>query len=371
MTISYPYLDLKSLYQRIKPEVDEAMLRTMNSGFYSLGCEVKAFEEAFASYTGVKYCVAVGNGLDAIKLSLMALGVGVGDEVILPANTYIATALAVSAVGATPVLVEPDPFTLNIDPNRIEERITSKTKVILAVHLYGQPANMNSIRKIAKKHKLKVVEDNAQAHGATLNGKKTGSLSDIAATSFYPGKNLGAFGDGGALTTNNLELAQKVRYLANYGQKIKYKNIYKGINSRLDEIQAAALTVKLKYLDAWNRERREIALQYTEGLKDLPNLQIPTFEVGSVPVWHIYPILIKKRNTVKAYLLSEGIQTLIHYPVPIHFQRAYQEWAHLKKKYPITEKIHREELSLPLFPGMKTEHIQRVLSSLSKISTGL
>jgi len=371
MTISYPYLELKSLYQSIKPEIDEAIMRVVSSGSYSLGEEVKEFEKLYAMYTGVKYCVAVGNGLDAIRLSLMALNIGKGDEVLIPANTYIATALAVSEVGATPVLVEPHPFTFNIDPAKIEEKVTSKTKAILVVHLYGQPADMKPISKIAKKYHLKVIEDNAQAHGAVYAGRKTGSLSDIAATSFYPGKNLGALGDGGAITTDNKKLAEKVRFLANYGQKVKYINVYKGINSRLDEVQAAVLSVKLHHLDEWNEQRRKIALQYTTALKGLPEIQVTEVVEGSLPVWHIYPILVKKRNKVKKLLSENGIQTLVHYPLPMHHQKAYQEWAHLKKKLPITERIHREELSLPLYPLMSQDHIDAVISSLSKISATL
>ncbi len=371
MTISYPYLDLKSLYLRVKPEVDEAMMKTMNSGYYVLGKEVEQFEEAFAAYIGVKFCVGVGNGLDAIRLSLMALDIGPGDEVIIPANTYIATALAISEVGATPVLVEPNPLTYNIDPQKIEEKITKKTKVILPVHLYGQPADMTAILKIAKKYHLQVIEDNAQAHGAEWRGKKTGSFGVLSATSFYPGKNLGAFGDGGAVTTNSLALAKKVRYLANYGQKIKYINLYKGINSRLDEVQAAALKVKLPYLNEWNQERREIALQYGEALRELPDIQLPVADKYATPVWHIYPILIKKRDLVREELAKDGVQTLIHYPLPMHFQKAYPEWAKYKNHLPITEKIHREELSLPLFPGMKKAHFEQVIKSLRKISATL
>jgi len=367
MTANFPYLDLKIQYQELKPEIDAALLEVFASGSYILGNEVASFEEEFAAFIDVKYCVCVGNGLDALRLSLLALDIGPGDEVILPANTYIATALAISAVGAIPILVEPCADTYNIDPLKIEDKITLKTKAILPVHLYGQPADMKPILKLAKKYHLRVIEDNAQSHGAIYRGQKTGSIGDIAATSFYPGKNLGAFGDGGAVTTNNLSLATKVRQLANYGQTVKYINKYKGVNSRLDEIQAAILRVKLKHLDEWNAKRRALALVYDQQLKNFPEITLPKVNEFCLPVWHIFPILLKNRDAAQKILQSQGIQTLIHYPLPMHAQEAYREWSHFKNKLPITEQIHSHELSLPLYPGMTEEHQASVIRILKTL----
>ncbi len=367
MTTFYPYLDLKLKYLDLQVEIDAAIQRTLSSGWYLLGKEVAQFEKAYADYIGVKYCVGVANGLDAIKLALLAIGIEPGDEVIIPANTYIATAIAVSSVGGVPILVEPKPGTYNIDPERIEEQITSKTKAILVVHLYGQPAHMKPILKLAKKYHLKVVEDNAQAHGARVDGRVTGGIGDIAANSFYPGKNLGAFGDAGAVTTNSKELADKVRQLANYGQQKKYIFRYKGMNSRLDEIHAAVLSAKLPHLNQWNTERRRLANMYLTELANLDGLQLPQIEEETEHVWHIFPILVENRDELQKSLAEQGIETMIHYPVPMHFQEAYSEWAHLQGKLPITEKIHRQELSLPLYAGMSEAHQAKVIQILKTL----
>ncbi len=367
MATQYPYLDLKTQYLHIQKEIDEAIQRVMMSGWYLLGDEVTHFEEEFAEYIGTKFCVGVGNGLDALKLCLLALDIGPNDEIIIPANTYIATALAISAVGATPVLVEPDSSTYNINPNLIEEKITSKTKAILVVHLYGQPAEMGPIITLAQKHGLKIIEDNAQAHGATYKGKRTGSFGDIAATSFYPGKNLGAYGDGGAVTTDNPELAEKVRCLANYGQKKKYVFKFKGMNSRLDELQAAVLRVKLKHLGTWNEERRQLAARYLTELNNVSQIQLPLVAKDVIPVWHIFPILIPNRDQIQKQLQEKGVQTFIHYPIPMHEQEAYSEWKSLIHKLPITERIHQQELSLPLYPYMTSEHQAQVIENLQNL----
>lgn len=365
--ITHPYQDLKYLYRQLKPEIDLAVKRVISSGYYILGPEVAAFEKAFAKYSGVKYCVGVGNGLEAIKLSLLALNIGVGDEVIIPANTYIATALAVSAVGATPVLVEPNPDTYNIDPQKIEEKITKKTKVILVVHLYGQTCEMKPILKIAKKHNLQVIEDNAQAQGSTYRKQKTGSFGLLSATSFYPGKNLGAFGDAGAVTTNSARLAKRVRMLANYGQSKKYVNDEKGENSRLDELQAAVLRVKLKHLDSLNTARRKLAKIYFRELKNVSEVKLPTIHPDATTNWHVFPILVKNRTSVQKKLKALGVETLIHYPIPMHDQKAYPELRYLQKSLPITEKIHKEELSLPLYPGMAERDVIDICKKLKLV----
>jgi len=359
-----PFLDLRKLNQEIVRDLDQAYHRVMDSGWYILGQEVEAFEREWANYCGVKNCVGVGNGLDALHLILRAMGIGYGDEVIVPANTYIATWLAVSYTGATPVPVEPDERTYNIDPDRIEEAITHKTRAIIAVHLYGQPADMDSINQIAEKYGIKVVEDAAQSHGARYKGTKVGGLGHAAGWSFYPGKNLGAFGDGGAVTTNDDSLANRVRTLRNYGSHIKYYNEYKGFNSRLDELQAAFLRVKLKKLDQWNERRRQIADLYLENLSDLPGLILPFVPQWAEPVWHLFVIRSSKRNFLQKYLNDYGIGTLIHYPIPPHKQSAYNEMNCLS--YPITEKIHREVLSLPMGPTLTLEDAQVVIEVIRK-----
>ena len=348
-----PFLDLKALYLEIKDELDAAYRRVLESGWYILGQEVEAFEKEFAQYCGVKHCIGVGNGLEALHLIIRAMGIGPGDEVIVPANTYIATWLAVTYAGATPVPVEPDERTYNIDSNRIEEAITPRTRAILPVHLYGQPADMAAVLAIAKKYNLKVIEDAAQAHGAKYKGKRTGGLGNAAGFSFYAGKNLGAFGDGGAVTTNDDTLAERIRVLRNYGSHKKYYNECKGFNSRLDELQAAFLRVKLKKLDDWNERRRQIAAIYMKELKDVEQIILPYVPLWAEAVWHLFVIRTQKREALQKHLEQNGIQTMIHYPVPPHKQQAYQDMNHLN--LPITERIHQEVLSLPMGPAMKEE----------------
>ena len=322
------------------------------------------FEKEFAEYCGAQYCIGVANGLDALTLILKAYEIGEGDEVIVPSNTYIASILSISSNGAIPVLVEPDLESYNLDPNKIEEKITSKTKAILAVHLYGQSANMDDINHIAKKYDLKVIEDCAQAHGAIYNGKRTGNLGHAAGFSFYPGKNLGALGDGGAITTNDRLLAEKIRALRNYGSHLKYENLYRGVNSRLDEIQAAVLRVKLKGLDQDNEKRREIASYYMNHINN-HKIILPTVvnQDRLSHVWHIFVVRTKEREKLQNYLTKKEIQTLIHYPIPPHKQLAYKEWNDLS--YPISEQIHNEELSLPISPVQTQEDTRLIVDAIN------
>jgi dTDP-4-amino-4,6-dideoxygalactose transaminase len=359
-----PFLDLRQTYLELKTELDSVFQRVMDSGWYIRGEELKAFESEFADYCNVKYCIGVGNGLDALHLILRAMDIGVGAEVIVPSNTFIATWLAVSYAGATPVPVEPDETTYNIDPTRIEAAITEKTKAIMPVHLYGQPADMDPIIEIAARYRLKVIEDAAQAHGARYKGKRTGGLGDASGFSFYPGKNLGAFGDGGAVTTNNPMIAEKVRQLSNYGSQVKYAHDVKGFNARLDELQAALLRVKLRYLDEWNGRRRKIANEYLQKLAGKSYLTLPHVPIWAEPVWHIFVVRTLVRDHLQKYLTDCGIQTLIHYPVPPHRQGAYQELSHLS--LPISERIHKEALSLPIGPAMDAGHVHLVLHALEK-----
>jgi dTDP-4-amino-4,6-dideoxygalactose transaminase len=366
------FLDLQKINLTHQEEIEQALISSFRSGWYILGESVQKFESNFAKYCGVKHCIGVGNGLDALILILRAykeLGaLKDGDEVIVPANTYIATILAISQNNLTPVLVEPDIITYNIDSTKIEEKITSKTRAIIPVHLYGQTADMDAINEIAKKYSLKVIEDSAQSHGAIYKGRKTGSLGDASGFSFYPGKNLGALGDAGAVTSNDDELAEVVRTIANYGSKKKYVNDYKGVNSRLDEIQSAVLSVKLKYLDEDNHKRREIAQYYCENIKNekiiLPKPKSESSITDSKNhVWHQFVIRTKRREELQKYLLESGIQTLIHYPIPPHKQLAYQEWN--KVSLPITEKIHNEVLSLPISPIMTDQEIETITKTLN------
>jgi len=360
-----PFLDLKQPYLELKEELDCAYQRVMDSGWYIHGAELKAFESEFADYCNVKYCIGVGNGLEALHLILRAMEIGEGAEVIVPSNTFIATWLAVSYAGATPVPVEPDERTYNIDPGRIEAAITEKTKAIMPVHLYGQPADMDPILEIAAKHHLRVIEDAAQAHGARYKGKRTGGLGDAAGFSFYPGKNLGAFGDGGAVTTNDATLAERVRRLSNYGSQVKYAHDVKGFNSRLDELQAALLLVKLRHLDEWNERRKVIADMYLKGLADLSDLTLPYVPDWVEPVWHLFVVRTPARDRLQKYLTDCGIQTLIHYPVPPHRQGAYQELSHLS--LPVSEMIHREELSLPMGPHLTMEMVEEISMQIKNI----
>jgi dTDP-4-amino-4,6-dideoxygalactose transaminase len=364
------FLDLKAVNEQYRPEITTAIQRVLDSGWYLLGAEVSSFEEEFAEYCGAKHCLGVANGLDALILILMAyreLGImQEGDEVIVPANTYIASILAISRAGLKPVLVEPDERTYNIDPTLIEAAITERTKAIMAVHLYGQCADMDPICAIAKKHGLKVVEDAAQAHAATYRGRKTGSLGDAAGFSFYPGKNLGALGDGGAVTTSDDTLAEAIRALRNYGSQEKYHNIYKGMNSRLDEIQAAILRVKLKYLDADTDKRRVVANTYLDQLSAInhPQLILPYVADYGSPAWHLFVVRTSKREQLAAHLGQQGVQTMIHYPIPPHRQEAYAELHHLS--LPVTEAIHREVLSLPISPVLEIEDVREITELVSR-----
>ncbi|WP_312762523.1 DegT/DnrJ/EryC1/StrS family aminotransferase [Epilithonimonas sp.] len=361
------FLDLQQINLAHQQEIEEKLLQTFRSGWYLLGNEVKAFEEQLAAYTGAKHTIGVANGLDALRLILRGyIEMGVmqkGDEILVPANTYIASILAISDNGLVPVLVEPDLNTYNIDVDKIEEKITSKTKGILIVHLYGRVVFSEKLKEIAIKHQLKVIEDNAQAIGAEWNGIKTGNLGDAAGFSFYPGKNLGALGDAGGITTNDEELAQTIRALANYGSNQKYVNIYQGLNSRLDEIQAAVLGVKLKYIDAENSRRKEIAKRYIAEIKN-PNIILPENpESEAEHVWHLFVIRTTERERLQNYLTENGVQTLIHYPIPPHQQEAYKEWNDLS--FPITEKIHEEVLSLPISPVMREEEVIKIITILN------
>ena len=353
-----PFVDLNRQHQAIKADIAEAINSVIDSGWFILGPQVEAFENEFALYSGVAHCIGVGNGLDAIQLLLRAYGIGPGDEVIVPSNTFIATWLAVSAVGATPVPVEPDKATHNIDPDAIERGINSRTKCIIPVHLYGQPADMDPINAIATKHKLVVIEDNAQAQGALYKGRPTGSLGHAAATSFYPGKNLGGMGDGGAVVTNDGKIAEQVRLLRNYGSKQKYVHLERGDNTRLDEMQAAILRVKLRHLNEYNDQRRNIAAQYTNYLSGL-TIKTPIVPSWAQPVWHLYVIESSSRDALQAALMHENIHTVIHYPTPPHHQPCYQD-THGNQEFPISETLSRSVLSLPVFPGMRPDEVQRV-----------
>ena len=358
--MNIPFLDLKRTHNYLYKEISAAVSRVHNSGEYILGNEVEKFERNYANYCHAKFCLGVANGLDALKLSLLALGVGKGDQVIVPAHTFIATWLAVSHVGAIPIPIEPDPSNYNIDPSLIEKKINKKTKAIIIVHLYGLPADINSIRKIAKKYKLHVIEDAAQAHGAKYKDKKIGAHSDIVAWSFYPGKNLGALGDGGAITTNSKKLFEIIKTLRNYGSKEKYVNNFIGYNSRLDSIQAAILSVKLAYLDEFNHSRKKIAAQYIAALKDYCQF-LPTTNQDYESVWHLFVIRHQYRNQLRLELEKQGITTLIHYPVPPHLQKAYRHLDIKKGQLPITEKISQDCLSLPIDPLMNQKEIDYVI----------
>jgi dTDP-4-amino-4,6-dideoxygalactose transaminase len=360
--MNIPFLDLKLPYQELKAELDAAYRRVMESGWYILGSEVEAFEREFAEYCNVKHCVGVGNGLEALHLILLAYGIGKDDEVIVPANTYIATWLAVTYAGATPVPVEPDEKTYNLDPRKIEAVISKRTKAILPVHLYGQSADMDPILNIAKQYGLKVIEDAAQAHGALYKGKHAGSLGDAAGFSFYPGKNLGAFGDGGAVTTNDDLLAARIKNLRNYGSHIKYYNEVKGYNSRLDELQAAFLRVKLRKLDEWNERRKRIAHHYLATLTNLSDLTLPHVPLWADPIWHLFVVSTKSRNLLQKHLGEQGIQTLIHYPIPPHQQDAYLEYNAID--LPITERIHHEVLSIPMGPTMQMAEVAVIVQAI-------
>lgn len=365
--MNVPFLSLKEVTDLHNKEINEAATRVVNSGWYLQGKENEQFEADYAKYIGSKYCIGVANGLDALIWILRAyieLGrMKKGDEVIVPANTYIATILAITENGLTPVLVEPKYETLEIDDDLIESKITEKTKAIMIVHLYGRNAYTKKIGEICKKHNLYLFEDNAQAHGCLFEGKKTGSLGDAAGHSFYPGKNLGALGDGGAVTTDDKEVADTVRALANYGSKVKYVFDYTGRNSRLDEIQAAILDVKLKYLDQDNDKRKKVAKLYYEGIKN-PAVILPETKDFASNVFHLFPVLTEKRDDLQQYLKSKEIGTVIHYPIPPHKQKCYEAWNGLS--FPITERIHNQELSLPMGPAITEEQVRYVIDAINE-----
>lgn len=360
-----PFATFKPMHDEIRKELDGAYAKVMDSNYFIQGEECQKFEQEFAQYCGTKYCIGVATGLDAIYLILRAMEIGQGDEVIVPSNTYIATALAVSYTGATPVFVEPVLENYNIDVNRIEEKITDKTKAIIAVHLQGRPADMDNVNRIAKKYKLYVIEDAAQAHGAKYKGKRIGALSDAAAFSFYPGKNLGALGDGGCVTTDNSKLAVKIKALGNYGSDYKYHHIYQGTNSRLDEMQAAFLRVKLPQLEKWNEFRRKVAKRYFEGIKN-PLITLPVKSSEEYEhIYHVFVIRCEKRDELEKYLNEKGIGTVKHYPIPMHLQKAYESLNIPEGALPIAEEISKTVISIPMYYGIKEEEIDYVIECIN------
>ncbi len=362
--MNIPFLDLGAAYRELQSDIDSAVARSLASGYYIGGPEVEAFEHDFATYTQAQHCVGVANGLDALHLALRAMDVGLGDEVIVPSNTYIATWLAVSQCGAMPVPVEPDARTFNIDPALIEGAITPRTKVILPVHLYGQPADMDPILDIARKHGLRVLEDGAQAHGARYKGRRLGSHGDAVTWSFYPGKNLGAMGDGGAVTTNDSQIADKIRVLRNYGSRVKYVNEMQGYNSRLDPLQAAILRVKLSHLDEWNARRNNVARLYQQELAGC-GLTLPHVATGSAPVWHLFVIQHPQRDALHQALADAEVGTLIHYPIPPHRQQAYLQLGWRLGEFPLAERIANQVLSLPIGPHISNAQVVEVIKQVT------
>lgn len=362
MTI--PFFSLAHSNAIMKKDIMHAFEKVYDSNWFVLGKAVEEFEKDYAAFNHIKYCIGVSNGLDALSLALRALNIGPGDEVIVPSNTYIATALAVSETGATPVFAEPDEITYNLNVHNVEAAITGKTKAIIPVHLYGQCCDMDSLMKLAKKYNLYVVEDNAQSHGATFNGKPGGSFGDINATSFYPGKNLGALGDAGAITTNDEELAGKIKMLRNYGSREKYYNECIGYNKRLDEIQAAFLSVKLKYLQQFTEERKRIAEIYLKQLAGIEEIILPKTLKGATHVYHVFLIRTQRRNELQVYLKEKGIDTLIHYPMPPHLQKAYAHLGYQKGNFPIAEMLADTSLSLPIYPGLSEKEIEFISMSI-------
>lgn len=362
--MNVPFVSFLPMEKELESDLREAFNRVFTRSWYIEGQEDAAFEKAFAAFCGTKYCVGVGNGLDALMLILKALNIGEGDEVIVPSNTYIATALAVTYVGAKPVFVEPEVETFNINPSRIEAAVTPRTKAIMPVHLYGRACDMDPILSIAAKHNLRIIEDCAQAHGATYKGRKVGTFGDAAGFSFYPGKNLGALGDAGAVVTDNEDIAVKVRALGNYGSDYKYHHIYKGNNSRLDELQAAFLSAKLPHLERMNAARRQIADRYLAEIKN-PAVILPVVSEGYVPVWHIFGIRCSRRDELEKHLAGQGIMTNKHYPIPMHLQECYRDLGFSEGDFPIAEEISRTELSLPMFYGMTEEQIQAVIHAVN------
>lgn len=360
-----PFSTVSRIHEAIREELDSAYRQVVDSGWFIRGEECGKFEKDFVDYVGTSHCVGVASGLDALSLIMMALGIGEGDEVIVPANTFIATALAVSVVGAKPVFVDPDINDFNIDVEKIEAKITKKTRAIIAVHLQGRPADMDAVNEIAQRYQLKVVEDAAQAHGARYNGHRVGTMSAAAAFSFYPGKNLGALGDAGCVVTNDRELADKVRTLGNYGSDVKYHHIYKGMNSRLDELQSALLRVKLKYLDGWNQERKSIADKYFQGIHNPQIILPPRRSEKFDHIYHVFAIRCQKRDELEKMLTESGIETVKHYPISIPFQQAYAECHAVKGEYPCAEEISDTVLSIPMFCGMTEEEIKYVVDRIN------
>lgn len=361
--MNIPFLNLKSQYLSIKPEIDMAVKRVIDSQFFVLGEELENFESEFSAYLGSKYTVGVGSGTDGLILALMALGIGKGDEVITQPNSFIATTIAITQVGATPIFVDCDPETYQMDITKVEEKITKRTKAIIPVHLYGAPMEIEELQDIAKKNNLFLIEDACQAHGTTINNRKTGTYGDMGVFSFYPGKNMGGYGDGGCVVTNDIKLKDKLKELRNYGQKKKYYSEGIGINSRLDEIQSAILRVKLKYLEKWNNDRRIIADKYLLGLRNLKTQKIVK---GGKSNYYLFVVEIEKRNEMQNFLLNKGIDTLIHYPIPIHLQKVYKNLGYENGDFPNTENIANKILSIPMYPELKNEdqdHIINVINS--------
>lgn len=361
-----PFVDLKRQYEDIKEEIIEAICRVLSSGKFILSEELEAFEEEFANYCGTKYGIGISSGTEGLHLSLLAVDIGMGDEVITAANTFIATCLAISQTGAKPVLVDIDPETYNLDVSKIKQAITKSTKAIIPVHLYGHPVDMESLIEIAKKHKLVIIEDACQAHGAKYKDNRVGALGDIGVFSFFPAKNLGAYGDGGMVVTNDLKIAQKIRILRNYGQQIKYQHLIKGFNARLDTIQAAILRVKLKYLDKYNLRRRQIAKLYNDLLKET-DIITPIEKDYAVAVYHLYVIRCTQRDRLLNWLNSNDILSQIHYPTPIHLQKAYSELGYKKGNFPFTEAYSEQILSLPIFPELKDEEVGEIVDVIKKL----
>ena len=368
--MAVPFLDLHAACAELRPEIDAAIARVLDSGWYILGPEVEAFEAEFAGYCQADHAIGLANGLDALHLALRAMDVGPGDEVIVPSNTYIATWLAVSQCGAVPVPVEPDPGTHNIDPARIEAAITPRTRVILPVHLYGQPVDLDPILAIARKHGLRVLEDGAQAHGARYKGRRIGGHGDAVAWSFYPGKNLGALGDGGAVTTNDAQIADRLRVLRNYGSRVKYVNEVAGYNSRLDPLQAAVLRVKLAHLDDWNARRTALAQVYLDGLRDT-GLVLPHVPDWAQPAWHLFVVRHRQRDDLQRALAEAGIGSLIHYPIPPHKQQAYAEAGYPADAFPLANRLAEEVLSLPMGPQMGAGDVDTVVAALIRAESAL
>ena len=367
MTATVPFLDLRAAYAELADEIDAAVLRVTRSGWYLLGDELRAFEEEWAAYLGVRHCIGVGNGLEALRLSLLAMDIGPGDEVIVPATTFIATWLAVTETGAKPVPVECDDRTFNLDPELIEGAITARTKAIIPVDLYGQPADLAPILDVARRRGLRVLEDAAQAHGALYRGKRVGGMADAAAWSMYPGKNLGAYGDAGAVTTNDDRIADRLRRLRNYGSTVKYHHDIAGVNSRLDEMQAAVLRVKLRHLDAWNARRAAQAARYHRELADT-SLVLPHVPEWCEPVWHLYVVRTPQRDALRAALARAGVDALIHYPIPPHMQGAYKSAGHAPEDFPLAKRVADEVLSLPIGPHLTADQQQVVISAVQEFA---